>query len=309
MLQHLPEDVQQHLLTYLQQEQLLSLSMTCTTLYRISLPKLRRTFRCVTCTATLFEGHTLLPIPRETRPRRAFFELRRDVSHSLIVDTRKGAANFHVIRHLIQTVFRDSGSAPSQEVQAVRALRCPFCDVFVGFRHPGQSPDFHDYVHRDFVEMVDGDGRLVTLEGRIVKAAENVVRCAGPDCHRTLFRRDDMQPWSHVLASSRLTDMDPYLEWDHSWAGSATSSEPAFFVKRLQTGAVTVRNVRREQLRQGLMEVADAHCASCDAHVGWKIIAEVPRSSTGLLVNYDQVGRYGIIRTAVTPSEPRFNRS
>lgn len=101
--------------------------------------------------------------------------------------------------------------------------------------------------------------------------------------------------------------MNPYLEWDHSWAGHATASQPAFFVKRLKQNSYTLDNVRVENLRQGPMKVGDVHCAGCNKHVGWKLLAEVPQSDDGLLHNYDQVGRFGIIRSAVTPSQPLPN--
>lgn len=307
MLQNLPEDVQLDLLGRLDQAALAQISQTCTAFHTLSMPFLYRKFRCVTCAQRLFDARALEPIPRETRPRRAFYQLRTDVAHQLAVDAQQGAANFHVIRHLAQTVFRNVRFPVAADVQAVRALRCPQCAVFVGFRHAGVTGITRDYVHMDFVEIVNVHDVRVKLDGSAVPKPQNVVKCAADDCGALLFRREDIVPWSHVLASSRLTDMDPYLEWDHSWAGHATARHPAFFVKRVQRDAVYVRNCRPEQLRQGPMEVADAHCANCNAHIGWKIVAEVTDSSHGLLVNYDQIGRFGIIRAAVTPSEPRYN--
>lgn len=307
MLDRLPEDVQVEVLSLLGQAEVARVSQTCTSLHKVAARLLYRELRCVTCGAHLLDARALERLPRETRRRRAFYQLRTDVPHALAVDTRKGAANFHVIRHLAQTAFRNVRFPVAADVQAVRALRCAGCGVFVGFRHAGVTGIARDYVHNEFVEIVNANDVRVHIDGSVVPSPQNVVRCANKQCANLLFRREDIVPWSHVLASSRLTDMDPYLEWDHSWAGVATASQPAFFVKRVQQDAVAVQNRRPEQLRQGLMEVADAHCAKCHAHVGWKIIAEVPASSNGLLVNYDQTGRYGIIRTAVTPSEPRYN--
>lgn len=307
MLQDLPEDVQVELLGRLNQAQLGNVSMTCTLFQKLCTPLLYRKFRCVTCAQHLFDARALEPIPRESRPRRSFYQLRSDVPHKLTMDNRRGAANFHVIRHLTQTVFRNVRFPVASDVQAVNALRCPQCNVFVGFRHSGVTGIPRDYVHMDFVDIVNIDDVRVNIDGSVVPSPQNVVRCANENCHALLFRREDIVPWSHVLSSSRLTDMDPYLEWDHSWAGIATASQPAFFIKRIQVNAVTVSNFRPEHLRQGLMEVADAHCANCHAHIGWKIVAEVTDPSHGLLVNYDQIGRFGIIRTAVTPSEPRYN--
>lgn len=174
-------------------------------------------------------------------------------------------------------------------------------------QHQHDSSDtVHDFVHQDFVELVDAQQRVVTLSGEILPQPEGTVRCARNGCKQILFHRDDVLPWSHVLSSSRLTDLDAYLEWDHSWAGTATASQPAFFVKRLTNGAGVVRDVRPERLRQGIMEVGDVYCAECDAHIGWKFVSELPEEGSELLHNYDQVGRYGIIRNAVAPAEPRM---
>lgn len=225
----------------------------------------------------------------------------------MVLDDKRGAANFHVLRHLAQTVYRDERFPLPQELQAVRALRCARCCVFVGFRHEDAAAGTtHDFVHHDFVELIDGEGRVVTLSGEVLPEPEGTVRCAVEGCRQVLFERDDVLPWSHVLASSRLTDLDAYLEWDHSWSGAATASQPAFFVKRLRAGAGVVRNVRPEQLRQGNMEIGDVHCSTCDAQIGWKFVSELPEEGSELLHNYDQVGRYGIIRNSVAPAEPRM---
>lgn len=223
------------------------------------------------------------------------------------LDERRGAANFHVLRELAQTVCRSERFPLQKELQAVRALRCGQCGVFVGFRHEDfRASEMHDFVHWDFVELVDVEERVVTLKGEVLPEVERSVTCAVEGCRQVLFERDDMLPWVHVLASSRLTDMDAYLEWDHSWAGETTASQPAFFVKRLREGAGRVRNVRAERLRQGDMEVGDVHCAGCDAQIGWKLVAELPEDGSELLHNYDQVGRFGIIRNAVAPADPRY---
>lgn len=307
-LQNLPDDVQRVLLSLLTQREVAHLSSSCSTLNRLAQPLLHRTFRCVSCASPLLHPRDLAPGGGAMAPRRrcAFLELAADATHAMTVDRRRGAANFHVLRHLAQTVFRNVRFPLPEQLQAVRALRCPRCDVFVGFRHDGVVGVGREYVHRDFVELVDHVDRIVALDGHRIPPAEGVVRCATGACRAVLFQRDDILPWSHVLASSRLTDMDAYLEWDHSWAGAATASQPAFFVKRLKDGCSRVCNARTEQLRQGVMKVADVHCAECHAHIGWKILAEVLQSTEGLLHNYDQIGRFGIIRTAVTPSEPRY---
>lgn len=305
-LQTLPDDVQQTILSHLSQRELGILSTSCHALNALSAPLLQRTFRCVSCTHQLFHPRDILPLPMESRRRRAFFELRIHARHAMVLDHRRGAANFHVLRHLSQTVFKNVRFPLPRQLQAVRALRCPQCAVFVGFRHDGVTGVPREYVHQEFVELVDLHLRVVSLAGVPVSQPEGIVRCANSPCRAVLFQRDDILPWTHVLASSRLTDMDAYLEWDHSWAGAATASQPAFFVKRLRNQASRVDNIRTERLRQGLMQVGDVHCGNCDAHIGWKILAEVPQSSEGLLLNYDQIGRFGIIRTAVAPSEPRY---
>lgn len=325
MIQHLPEDVQTTLLSLLPQSDLSHLAASCTTFYTLASPLLFRQFRCVSCRTALFHPRELSlrdhPLrhrkanfgPSSRLPRRAFFELRPDPpappsARGMVLDARRGAANFHVLRHLAQTVYRNERYPLPRELQAVRALRCANCAVFVGFRldDPAQAAPPRDFVHHDFVELVDAEGTVVTLAGEVLPEPEGTVRCVSAGCRRVLFQRDDMLPWTHVLASSRLEDMDAYLEWEHSWAGSATQKQPAFFVKRLAKGAGVMRNVRPERLRQGHMEVGDMHCAGCDAQIGWKFVAELPEEGSELLHNYDQVGRYGIIRNSVLPAEPRL---
>lgn len=339
MIDDLPEDVQYQILALLHQRELARLSASCKTLNRLADPLLWRVFRCVSCSHHLLHPRNLLthsttsnkltspsstcssptsviappPPPPPSKPSRAtdFLELRRDAEHSLKLDSRRGAANFHVLRHLRQTVFRNVRFPVAKELQAVRALRCPQCDVFVGFRHDGVAGLAREYLHRAFVELVDSSGHVVSLQdGSILHPGNNSVtvsRCAQRACKAQLFDADDILPWTHVLASSRLTDMNPYLEWDHSWAGAGTASHPAFFVKRLRQGSYELCNVRVEHLRQGCMQVGDVHCTQCHSHIGWKLLAEVPTSTDELLHNYDQIGRFGIIRNAVTPTQPLRN--
>lgn len=307
MLLDLPEDIQLKVVSSLRQDDLAQLAATCTTMNKLTHPFLERTFRCVSCGETLLCPRDTLPPLRETRPRLSFFELRNGTKHMLQLDTRRGAANFHVLRHLTQTVFRNVRFPLPEQLQAVRALRCPSCFVFVGFRHNGIAGVAHDYIHHAFVELVDGQNRLVSLQGDLLTEREKTIRCSKPGCRAVLFDCDDVLPWTHVLSSSRLTDMNPYLEWDHSWAGPDTACHPAFFVKRLRSDSYRLSNIRPECLRQGFMQVGDVRCASCDSQIGWKILAELPESNEGLLHNYDQIGRFGIIRTAVTPSQPLPN--
>lgn len=338
MLQNLPEDLQNKLLSLLPQPDLAVLSSSCRALHVLTEPLLARVYRCTTCQHPLFQPrHLRLPV-RTDRRRREFFELQdpplipdklsspipsssstqslssldsSSLTPALALDAHRGAPNFHVLRHLARTEYRNhTGPLRRTDVRAVRALRCPNCIVFVGFRYDGPTTSRH-YIHHDFVELVDASSRPVSLSGDLLPDKEGVVRCATPTCSNVLFNRDDVLPWAHVLASSRLTDMDAYLEWDHSWAGPATASHPAFFVKRLRPGVARVVNARDEHLRQGDMTVGDVCCASCDSHIGWKFLAEAPADDAdagqAVLHNYDQVGRFGIIRSAVTPSEPRYH--
>lgn len=345
MLDALPEDVQRRLLKCMPQASVASLAGTCRVLRELAVPLLARHFRCVSCRAHLFHPRELalgcaapgsdrnvgprkvvFPGPCTGLPRRCFYELRsreHGVVHDgsmqdvkvlgMSVDKRRGAANFHVLRHLAQTMFQKERFPLAQELSAVRALRCDCCGVFVGFRKSVNGQEgvvHHDFVHHDFVELIDGDGNCVSLTGDVLFQNDGgeesqAVQCATPSCGQVLFDREDVLPWSHVLSSSRLTDLDAYLEWDHSWAGAATASQPAFFVKRLRKGASRIGRVRAENLRQGTMEVGDVRCSKCKNHVGWKFMAELPEHGSDLLQNYDQVGRYGIIRTAVALYRPR----
>lgn len=314
MIQDLPEDLQSLIVSHLPQRDLASLSLTCSALHALVSPLLHRVVRCASCAHPLLEARELGPhtafLPRPSQHRRAcrpsFIELRGAARHCLRPDVKRGAANFHVLRHLSQTVFRNVRFPLPDELRAVRALRCPACAVFVGFSHAGVAGALREFIHHDFVELVDGCGHIRALDGTSAPPPAGTVHCAAAGCGARLFGRDDIQPWTHVLSSSRLTDMDAFLEWDHGWAGAASAHDPAFFVKRVEEGALRIANERAERLRQGDMQVGDAHCAGCGAHVGWKLLAELPRAGQGLLLNYDQVGRFGIIRTAVTPSEPRY---
>jgi hypothetical protein len=161
--------------------------------------------------------------------------------------------------------------------------------------------DWRIYISREFVQLFDRRGRRVNLAGSVLdNDEEKKIFCGTPGCGQVLFGRDDLQPWSHVLASNRLSDLDAFLEYEHAWG----PGRPALFVRRLAPGAdVVVRNVRWAPLRQGMMEIGDLHCRNCAAQLGWKFIAELPN---GLLRNYDQVGRYGMFRDALFPCEPQL---
>lgn len=336
MLTQLPDELHVHIFSQLPQKDQAAVSETCWQL-RVSVDcLLSRVFCCVGCGAKLFRPAELNKVkPPGPRTRLVFLSLRPrtpclstlDISEvdnhgaakktvgstsdadalrrlGLTVDKRHGAANFHVLRHLAQTMFCNERFPLAQELAAVYALRCATCCVFVGFRKTVRN-DVHDFIHQDFVELCDLQGRLRALDGRFLRREDGIVRCATENCANELFDKRDMLEWTHVLSSTRLLDFDPYLEWDHSWAGGplATSTEPALFVKRLKKDSHCVGVGRMESLRQGDMEVADVSCSSCGAHVGWKFLSEVARN--GVLHNYDQVGRFGIVRSAVTPSDPR----
>lgn len=309
MLTSLPQDLQEKLLTHLSQPDLAHLSASCTTFHHLTSPLLRRVFRCVTCRSPLFHPRNLQLAgyprgqnppygPCSKLPSRTFIQLTPPIIPSylgLCLDSRCATANFHVLRHLAQTVLSGAQFPLSSECQTVHSLRCAACGVFVGFRYIDRG----DFVHNDLIELVNGAGKAVTLEGTQV-AEWGDVTCARQGCGIRLFARCDVLPWTHVLASSRLTDLDAYLEWELSWAASGAAGQPAFFVRRVEEGAACVKNVRVEMMRQGPMLVADLHCGRCDAWLGWKFIKEV--LSTGKLMrNYDQEGRYGIVRNAVLP--------
>lgn len=173
------------------------------------------------------------------------------------------------------------------------------------------------FVCREYVELVNGRGMRVNHKGeaqmdprrheqhqshearnestQVEEEVESGIYCGSDGCNSHLFDKDDILPWSHVLESTRLADMDAYLEWEHAWG----PARPALFVKRLLVDH-SVRNVRWVQLRQGEMEVGDVFCRCCGRHVGWRFLAEVPSAR---LRNYDQVGRFGILRDAVRLSQ------
>lgn len=172
------------------------------------------------------------------------------------------------------------------------------------------------FVCREYVELVNGRGERVNHKGQALASAHRIqvrrllkseshisspsggeeevesgIYCGFPSCNSRLFDKDDILPWSHVLQSTRLADMDAYLEWEHAWG----AARPALFVKRLLVDH-SVSNVRWVRLRQGEMEVGDVFCGCCRRQVGWRFLSEL---SSPRLLNYDQVGRFGILRDAV----------
>lgn len=178
------------------------------------------------------------------------------------------------------------------------------------------------FVGREYVELVNGNGVRVTRNGEAKgdsrsdrsdnekSTATDVstwfdvekscisdmsgVYCSTTSCGTLLFYREDFLPWSHVLASTRLADMDAYLEWDHAWG----SSRPALFVKRMSM-SYDVEQPRWVKLRQGIMEIGDVICHNCGRHIGWRFLSELPEMRQGALRNFDQVGRFGVFRDAL----------
>lgn len=176
------------------------------------------------------------------------------------------------------------------------------------------------FVGKDYVELVNGDGVRIAANGE-VEVTDSIVRtethkiavedvwvdggkgrllyssavfCRTPSCGSILFRREDVLPWSHVLASSRLADMDAFLEWEHVWG----TSRPALFVKRMSM-AYAVEQPRWVKLRQGTMEVGEVSCQNCGQCIGWRFLSELPHLDNGCLFNFDQTGRFGVFRDAV----------
>lgn len=307
----LPADVLGQIISSLSQGEQAALMGSCKSLYAATFPYLYRMFRCVNCAAELFPPSDLRAVPKSRlRNKLTFLELRgpsTDLSDEeterwlaslhVRLDTQRGAANFHVLRHLARTMYASERFPLPKELAAVRALRCASCEVFVGF-----CKAHTHFIHVDFLELVDIKGTPRALSGA-TRRPRGPVECS--KCSAALFDRDDILPWTHVLASSRLTDFDAYLEWDHSWGGPASAAHPAFFVKRLRPRSFVTTHPRIEHCRQGPMRLADVTCARCSAHIGWQFLAECAPPDQPLLTNYDQVGRFGIIRNALTPSEPR----
>jgi len=327
----LPLDVRDKIIQLLPQHDQASLLITCKAMYSAVFPHIYRMFRCVNCCKALFPPSELLNIPN-TRQKLLFLELRTtssqrppvaalanlstDDSNSnsnsknnkvvanedeftdigLTVDKRPGTANFHVLQHLARTLYSNSRFPFPEETRSVHTLRCGACGVFVGF-----TKDSRGFIHKDFLELTDIRNKPRNLSGSLIQSS-SLIRCCAVECGKALFHKSDILEWTHVLASHRLTDMDAYLDWGHSGIGT-----PAFFVKRLIKKSYIVDNVRVENCRQGEMEIGDVKCAGCKAYLGWKFLAEVNvgKNRAQPLRNYDQVGRFGIVRSALTPSEPR----
>lgn len=161
------------------------------------------------------------------------------------------------------------------------------------------------FVFREFVELTTQTGMQVNLRGVPVQHERDakLVRCGTPNCGQELFSKHDLLPWSHVMESTRLADLDSYLEYETQSVWGI--SRPSLFVKRLANPSkFIVENARSENLRQGVMRIADLCCGKCRNVLGWKFLAEGVVNGRPLR-NYDQVGRYGIFRDYVTPTEPR----
>lgn len=192
----------------------------------------------------------------------------------------------------------------------VGVLGCGACGVYVGFLSDGRV-----FVGRDYVVLRNGRGVRVDEKGEEEGRMGSVGRrggwwprlseshacsatdgkgvyCGGDECGSLLFCLEDFLPWSHVLASTRLADMDAFLEREHGWGG-----RQALFVRRF-VGDFVVENVRWRDFRQGSMEVGDVKCHRCENVVGWRFLAERP-GPEGFVKNFDQVGRYGVFRDAV----------
>jgi hypothetical protein len=205
------------------------------------------------------------------------------------------------------------------------------------FRRSGSALGQPVFVSKEYVELVDGNGCRVTYDGVRIPDAngccsesgvagdvsrdqsppqspspqdhqqhvsdlhhDTSIYCSTDRCHQRLFDKDDVLPWSHVLSSTLLQDMDAYLEYQHAWG----LSRPALFVRRLKPStsaspcSLAFDNVRTVPLRQGCMEVVDVRCGQCARPLGWKFLSEpVPAGAPAR--NYDQVGRYGVLRDAV----------
>lgn len=340
----LPLDVRDKIIQLLPQHDQASLLITCKSMYSAVFPHIYRMFRCVNCCKTLFPPSELLNIPNK-RQKHVFLELRTSSSSSpasalnklsidtgntkkqkvvsndnedgnttkqnvvenedeftdigLSVDKRPGTANFHVLQHLARTLYSNTRFPFPEETRSVHTLRCGDCGVFVGF-----TKDARGFIHKDFLELIDIRNKPRNLSGSLIKSA-SLIRCSSAGCGRALFHKSDILEWTHVLASSRLTDIDAYLDWGHSGTGfNGVNGIPAFFVKRLIKKSYVVDNVRVENCRQGEMEIGDVRCADCRSYLGWKFLAEM-NNGAAKLRNYDQVGRFGIMRSALTPSEPR----
>ena len=70
------------------------------------------------------------------------------------------------------------------------------------------------------------------------------------------------------------------------WGFGRAPPEPACFMNSLVAGSFQVRDTYEEQLAQGLMQMADVHCA-CGVQVGYKFCGD----RTPTKRNLNQVGR------------------
>lgn len=207
-----------------------------------------------------------------------------------------GLANWWIVRYLAKRFY---GVWPLVgSMLRVGVLCCGKCGVYVGFWLGGGDGEKKKrcWIQKGFVEFVDLEGRVREVGGKVMGKGD-LWGCR-KGCYEGLFEEADLVPWSHVLLGTRLLDLNAWLDWEGGFGG-----EPVRFVKRLKEEWVVVRNERRELMRQGKMVIADVFCRGCGELLGWKCLKDLSdRAERGLLINYDQVGRFGIIRSAVCSS-------
>lgn len=98
------------------------------------------------------------------------------------------------------------------------------------------------------------------------------------------------------------------LSKEHCW-DVGTGRQGAFYVNALQPGSYRAGEPYLMGLAQGKMQVADVYCSGCSAQIGWKFCQDLTHSK----LNSNQVGRFGVVQAAFTPTamatvHPRGNR-
>ncbi|PSC71169.1 peptide-methionine (R)-S-oxide reductase [Micractinium conductrix] len=118
-------------------------------------------------------------------------------------------------------------------------------------------------------------------------------------CYRCTGARSSLLPAGGCGAD--LFESRDILSRQHCWDAGG-GPERAFFINAFRPGAVEARNERQETLSQGEMRVADVHCATCGACIGWKFVSDLSPA----LENCNQVGRYGVVRSSIRKDKARL---
>jgi len=151
----------------------------------------------------------------------------------------------------------------------------------------------HESVGSDNARAVDtvkvGQVFLGARYLRLIEGGTGAYGCRGA-CH-------PVTPITCNNGSCRnvLSYVDMILDCNRRWSLTGNQPERAMFMNALCDGSYFTRNPHEHRLAQGLFDMADVHCRSCAAQVGYAFVLD--RSDENRNVN--QVGRFGLVCSRV----------